>query len=53
MSESEESLLDYSNGSSDWYEPTTDSESDENVVVMKRKVRNERKWKRNIANKTC
>lgn len=48
MSESEESLLDYSNGSSDLYEPTTDSESDENVVVMKRKVRNVRKWKRNI-----
>lgn len=51
MSESEEILLDYCNGSSDLYEPTTDSESDENVVVMKRKVRNERKWKRNITKK--
>jgi hypothetical protein len=54
MSESEDSsLLDFSDGSSDMYEPgehtISDSESDENVVVnvKKRKVRNEKKWKRN------
>lgn len=50
MSESEESLVDFSDGSSDYYEPSDVSDSDSegnNVVVKKRKLRNENNWKRN------
>lgn len=53
-SSSEESLLDFSSGSSDLYQPSNTSDSDsvdlsdgDQNIKKKRKVRNEQKWKRN------
>jgi hypothetical protein len=52
-SDAEESLLDFSDGSSDDYQPNTSEESssdeaERGISTLKRKVRNESKWQRNV-----